>query len=596
MITDAKNWKPKYTIGMACYDNFDEVFFTIQALRFFNPTLIDRFEILVVDNNPKSKEGDAVRKLMEGRTKPNGRYIAWDKVKGSVPPRGHMIEQARGEFVICIDSHVLLCPADPEVGASRSCLQTLVDYFEENPESDDFLQGPLVSNYGPHRLEGTHMNPRWRGGMFGCWGVDERGKDPDGAPFEIPEHGLGLFAIRKASWLGFPKGIRGFSGGEGYIHEKYRQAGRRCLCLPGARWAHKFSRPNGIPHRPTTEDKIRNHILGWTELGVDLETGSKTDPIESIANHFVGGKRMGAVRFVKLAAEAGVPNYVVKITEPKGLGCVIGPTSWGSFQMRGDPVAQRFGWDRYNSRARVDVGERRYENCLAVKCDVPPVVRRTAKRILFDPLDKWFENPKTARLTAPQFLANEFGRNKFTDLIASTIPMRDAAKRGLPKSVRVHLVPHHADPRVGLDWCDPNGPIVYAGMIKFIEPVIERVRRACRIIGREFRLDTDHHAWRGLEGASLVLAPRIGLRSHLNLECKPCVKIANAAQAGIPVLATNDPAITTLYHDVRVTKPEAWNDAKTLAGHLEKALADPAPVLQTSFEDWLKRMREIVDS
>jgi hypothetical protein len=593
MIEDVENWVPDFTIGMACYDNFDEVFFTVQALRLFNPELIDRFEILVVDNNPTSKEGKAVKALMEGRTRPQGRYIPWDEVKGSVPPRGEMIRQARGKFVICIDSHVFLCPADPTVGASRSCLQTLVNFFDENPESDDFLQGPLVSNYGPHRLEGTHMIPQWRGGMFGRWGVDDRGKIPDGEPFEIPEHGLGLFALRKASWLGFNPGFSGFSGGEGYIHQKYRQAGRRCLCLPGARWMHKFSRPNGIPHRPTVEDKIRNHIIGWTELGVDLETGKTDDPIASISTHFVGGGRIGAKTFARLAADAGVEGYVVKNETPKGKGCVIGPASWGSYQMRGKPIAQRFGFDQYNSRAKVDTGDRRYEDCLAVKCDVPPILRRTAKRIFFDPLDKWFGSAREASLSPAQWLANEHGRNKFTDLIAATIPMREAAKRGL-RGVRVHLVPHHADERVGQDWYDPDGPIVYAGMSKFIEPVLRTVRQACKIIGKEFVYNTDHHAWKALEGASLILAPRAGLRTKLNLMCKPTVKIANAAQAGVPVLATDDPAITTLYQDVRTAPVELWGDAVKLAHLMSQALDDPSPAFKTPYEDWLKRMAEVM--
>ena len=39
----------------------------------------------------------------------------------------------------------------------------------------------------------THFDPIWRGQMWGIWGSDERGKDPDGEPFEIPMQGLGAF-------------------------------------------------------------------------------------------------------------------------------------------------------------------------------------------------------------------------------------------------------------------------------------------------------------------------------------------------------------------------------------------------------------------
>tara|TARA_R110002051_G_scaffold228982_3_gene291039 strand:- start:120 stop:911 length:792 start_codon:yes stop_codon:yes gene_type:complete len=261
--------------------------------------------------------------------------------------------------------------------------------------------------------------------------------------------------------------------------------------------------------------------------------------------------------------------------------------------MRGDPIAQRFAWDRYNSRGKVDPGGRVYDNCLAIKCDVPPIIRRTAGRIFFDPLDKWFANRTEGAKTPAQWLADEHNRNRFTDLIAATVPMAEAAKRGLPKSVRVHLVPHHADPRVGLDWYDPAGPIVYAGMSKFIEPALETVRRACKLVGREFSYVTKHHAWEGLKGASLVLAPRVGLRTRLNLNCKPTVKIANAAQAGIPVLATDDPAVMSLYNEVRVARVEDWTDAAKLARHLRDALEDKPPALQHSFESWIERMKGI---
>jgi hypothetical protein len=635
----ATEFKPDFTIGMATFRNFDEVFFTVQALRFFNPELMKRFEILIVDNDPTSKDGKAIKALMEGRTAPNGRYIAWDKIKGSVPPRAEMIRQARGRFVVCIDSHVLLLPANngphqglrmlrewfgsnleqassldpmgrthnamktletffgdiPTTGAGVSALQCLADYFDANPKSDDFIQGPLVSNYGPHRLEGSHMIPRWRSGMFGTWGVDQRAKDPNSEPFEIEEHGLGLFAIRKASFLGFRDDFVGFSGGEGYIHEKYRQAGRRCLCLPGARWIHKFSRPHGIPHRPITEDKIKNHIRGWMELGVDLATGDKSDPIASIANHFVGGGRIPAETFSQLAADVGVPNYVVKISTPRGSGAVIGPTSWGSFGMRGNPLVERFGFDRYNSRAKIDPAGRRYETIIAVKCDIPPVLRRVSKRLIFDPLDKWFVSNRESDKSPAQWLADEFVRNRFTDLIAATIPLKDAARRGLPKSVRVHLVPHQADSRIGLDWYDPDGPVVYCGMSKFIEPALPAVRAACERLGRPFVFDTDHHAWKSLKGASLVLAPRVGLRSRMNLQCKPAVKIANSAQAGIPVLATDDPAITSLYSDVRTAPAADWLEPKKLADLIEAALGDSAPTLQTPFDRWLERMKGILE-
>ncbi len=583
----SEKFSPDFTIGMACFDNFDEVYFTVQALRFYHPELMSRWEIVVVDNNPGSKEGEAVRAFINGRVKQNGRYIAWDEVKGSVPPRGKMIDEARGRFVVCIDSHVLLAPG---------CLAGLTKFFDDNPECDDFLQGPLVSNYGPHRLEGSHMIPRWRSQMFGCWGVDERANDPEGEPFEIPMHGLGLFAVRRASWLRFHPGFSGFSGGEGYIHEKYRQAGRRVLCLPFARWYHKFSRPNGIPHRPSMEDKIRNHIRGWVELGVDLQTGSTVDPIESIADHFIGGGRVSARRFARLAAEAGVPDYQYNRLAIK-TGRVIGPTSWGSVKMRGRPIAEHLGFGLLNSRARISLPEReRIDVVHAVKCDVPPVVQEKAGRILFDPLDKWFGDRRRARMTPAEWIREEYKRNKFHDLIAATKTLERAAKENLPTSVRVHLVPHAADKRVERIGANPAGPVVYSGLGQFIEPARKSIEKACELLGRRFVVDTSNAPWSvwKAERPSLILAPRIAGRSTMNVECKPTVKIANAVAAGLPVLATPDPAIVSLYFDVRTAPVETWSEPEKLADVIAAAIEDQPSAVSFGFDDWLSRMLEII--
>jgi hypothetical protein len=124
--------------------------------------------------------------------------------------------------------------------------------------------------YDDGKLLATHFEPVWREQMWGIWGSDPRGQDPEGDPFEIPMQGLGVFSCRKAAWLGFHPAFRGFGGEEGYIHEKFRQAGRRCLCLPWLRWMHRFSRPCGVQYPLTVEDKLRNYVLGHAELGLDL--------------------------------------------------------------------------------------------------------------------------------------------------------------------------------------------------------------------------------------------------------------------------------------------------------------------------------------
>ena len=140
-------------------------------------------------------------------------------------------------------------------------------HFETDPDSGDLLQGPLMYD-DLHRIA-THMEPRWRAGMYGVWECDPRAADPAADGFDIPMHGLGLFACRRAAWPGFHPQFRGFGGEEGYIHEKIRQRGGRTLCLPFLRWLHRFHRPLGPPYMNRWEDRMRNYVIGFNELGLD---------------------------------------------------------------------------------------------------------------------------------------------------------------------------------------------------------------------------------------------------------------------------------------------------------------------------------------
>jgi glycosyltransferase involved in cell wall biosynthesis len=239
------------TIGMATYNDFNGVYFTLQALRLYQD--LRDTELLVVDNygSPNTKQ------LVEGWVH-GARYLLAKEVRGTAAPRDLVFREARGEAVLCCDSHVLFAP-----GAIRR----LKEYYREHPECPDLLQGPLV--YDDLETISTHFEPVWRAEMWGIWATDPRGQDPEGEPFEIPMQGLGAFSCRKGAWPGFNPMFRGFGGEEGYIHEKFRRAGGRCLCLPWLRWTHRFGRPAGIEYPLTVEEKLRNYLIGHAELGMD---------------------------------------------------------------------------------------------------------------------------------------------------------------------------------------------------------------------------------------------------------------------------------------------------------------------------------------
>lgn len=250
--------KRKLCIGMATFDDYDGVYFSVQALRMYHPEILDEIEILVIDNNPKGAAAKYLKDL--DLLIPNYRYVPESQVVGTTI-RDRIFHEANADYVLVMDCHVFIEPG---------ALRRLLDYFEQHPKTLDLLQGPLL--HDDLKTVSTHFKTGWGGGMWGSWDTDERGLDTASPPFEIPMQGLGLFACRKAAWPGFNPNFRGFGGEEGYIHEKIRQSGGRALCLPFMRWMHRFNRPLGVPYPASWEKRIRNYIIGWTELGLDTES------------------------------------------------------------------------------------------------------------------------------------------------------------------------------------------------------------------------------------------------------------------------------------------------------------------------------------
>ncbi len=249
--------RQKLCIGMATYDDYDGVYFSVQAIRLYHPEVLDQLEILVIDNHPDGPCAQALKNL--GQWIPRYRYIPSIDIRGTAV-RDVIFREANADYVLCIDSHVMI-----EAGA----IQRLLDYFEADPKSRDLLQGPLINDDLVHLS--SHFSPGWRQGMYGTWGYDERAADRDAEAFDIPMQGLGLFACRKEAWPGFNPRFSGFGGEEGYIHEKVRQGGGRTLCLPFLRWIHRFVRPMGTRYEVNWHDRIRNYMIGFSELGLPKE-------------------------------------------------------------------------------------------------------------------------------------------------------------------------------------------------------------------------------------------------------------------------------------------------------------------------------------
>lgn len=248
----------RLTVGIATYDDFDGAYFSASSALLHHPEVMGDAEVLILDNHPRGIEAEALAQIAEEAE--NVRYVPYEKVQ-STAVRDVLFREAAGEVVVVLDSHVLL-----QAGA----LKAILDYFEDPAHSRDMVQGPLLTLDG-RQVVATHMEPGFSNAMYGQWGVDPRAEDASAEPFEIELHGLGTFAMRKDAWPGINPAFRGFGGEEGYIHERVRQAGGRVACLPAYRWVHRFSRPRGVPYRLQLHDRVHNYLVGWTEIGYDLD-------------------------------------------------------------------------------------------------------------------------------------------------------------------------------------------------------------------------------------------------------------------------------------------------------------------------------------
>src|SRR5215217_8972172 len=163
------------TIGMATYNDFDGVYFTVQALRLYQD-LADT-ELLVVDNYGCEHTKSFIENWVKGR------YIRATEAVGTAIAKERVFREAQGEAVLCCDSHVLFAP---------NAIARLKAYYRDHPHTRDLLQGPIV--YDDLVTISTHFDPVWRAQMWGTWATDPRGLDLEGEPFEIPMQGLGVFS------------------------------------------------------------------------------------------------------------------------------------------------------------------------------------------------------------------------------------------------------------------------------------------------------------------------------------------------------------------------------------------------------------------
>jgi hypothetical protein len=280
-------------------------------------------EVIVVDNNPLKGPLDDKGKQLPNeletllRKTGKGRYVPMPTPQGTSPPRNRIFEEARFNRVAVIDGHVKL-----HNGFFEHLNQF---YIEHGNNCLDLLHGTMVNEDGsPHA---THMNDQWRAQMWGTWGIawqhpagfmfscreyknkvhyvslNEPGQEQHWLhhnqkqllpelvwpchefklkaigctnptePFIVPGHGMGFFACLRHAWLPFHPDARGFGGEEMTTGIRFRKAGRNCWTVPQAKWWHDYPKPhpnNSVPYRLMLWDRIRNYLLEFKRLGLDI--------------------------------------------------------------------------------------------------------------------------------------------------------------------------------------------------------------------------------------------------------------------------------------------------------------------------------------
>jgi hypothetical protein len=183
----------KLTIGIPTHNDYDGLYFTVMSLKLHHPNIQDIAEFVIIDNDPDSHLAGPIQNLVQAV---DGKYIPM-RNKTSTTVKWLIPDYAEGEYVLILDSHVLIAPG----GIDR-----LLEYFETNPDTKNLIQGPLL--YDDFRTISTSFNPVWSGHMYGQWHYDKEYEK--GEPFEIPMTGAGLFAFKREHFPTLNRDFRGF--------------------------------------------------------------------------------------------------------------------------------------------------------------------------------------------------------------------------------------------------------------------------------------------------------------------------------------------------------------------------------------------------
>ncbi len=247
------------TIGFPVYNDHEGLWASLQTLGAFHHPHVKSCNLLVVNDHVAGADREAVENLTKHCEHFNSvKYLENPQHLGPARSKDRIFKEADTEWVLCMDSHVIL---------PQRVLERTLNFIFSNPTALDLFQGPIL--YNNLRSFDTHWEPTWRGEMWGTWAGDPRGGKESNPPFEIFGNGCGLMLCRKVAWPGINSAIYGFGGSEELIiQEQFRQKGHKTYCLPFLRWNHYFAPKKSFPMG--RYHKVRNYVISFIDLKMDL--------------------------------------------------------------------------------------------------------------------------------------------------------------------------------------------------------------------------------------------------------------------------------------------------------------------------------------
>ena len=244
-------WGVNYTL-MSLYTQFQD--------------LMDQgvIETVLVDNHPDPGEDPNDKEaiaIMERVAKDcAARYVQWCEKQGTYPGKNQLQVEARGKWVLTIDSHVFL---------SRGTLETILDLIQERPESNDLFHLPCLSKPGL-MIDFRHLYAIYAGvdkakkagkSVYGYTGEMKKLGDP----YPIAAQITSAYLVRRAAWFsgkGYDPILGMYGGWEGPLQVKWRLMGRDVLSI-----RHKKVKPIPVYHWHHFNTRVFKKAFKWAVDG-----------------------------------------------------------------------------------------------------------------------------------------------------------------------------------------------------------------------------------------------------------------------------------------------------------------------------------------